>query len=66
MCRQLGIEAAERSFTIAEAKAAKEAFITAATIGVIPVVKIDGFPVGNGKPGPIAEKLRAAYWADRS
>jgi D-alanine transaminase len=66
MCRQLGIEAAERPFTIAEAKAAKEAFITAATIGVIPVVKIDGFPVGNGKPGPIAEKLRAAYWADRS
>jgi D-alanine transaminase len=65
MCRQLGVEAAERPFTVAEAKAAREAFITAATIGVIPVVKIDGSPVGNGKPGPIAQKLRAAYWAER-
>lgn len=66
MCRQLGIEVAERPFTVAEAKAAREAFITAATIGVIPVVKIDGEPVGSGKPGPVAQKLRAAYWADRS
>jgi D-alanine transaminase len=66
MCRQLGIDAAERPFTVAEAKAAREAFITAASIGVIPVVKIDGSPIGDGKPGPVAKRLRAAYWADRS
>lgn len=66
MCRQLGIEAAERPFTVAEAKAAREAFITAASIGVIPIVKIDGAAVGNGKPGPVAARLRAAYWADRA
>ena len=66
MCRQLGIDAAEKPFTVAEAKAAREAFISAATVGIIPVVKIDGFTIGNGKPGPIAHKLRAAYWADRS
>jgi D-alanine transaminase len=66
MCRQLGIEASERPFTVAEAKAAREAFITAATVGVIPVVKVDGSLIGDGKPGPVAARLRAAYWADRS
>ncbi len=66
MCRQLGIQVAEKAFTIAEAKAAREAFITAATIGVIPVVKLDGSVVGDGRPGPVAKRLRAAYWADRA
>jgi D-alanine transaminase len=66
MCRQLGIDASEKPFTVAEAKAAREAFITAATIGVIPVVKIDGSAVGDGKPGPVAQRLRSAYWADRA
>ena len=66
MCRQLGIEAAERPFTVAEAKAAREAFITAATVGVIPVVRIDGSAIGDGNPGPVAQKLRAAYWASRA
>jgi D-alanine transaminase len=49
-----------------EAKAAREAFITAASIGVIPVVKLDGQAIGDGKPGPIEARLRAAYWADRA
>jgi D-alanine transaminase len=66
MCRQLGIAAAEKPFTVAEAKSAREAFITAASIGVIPVVKIDGVQIGDGTPGPVAKRLRAAYWADRS
>jgi D-alanine transaminase len=66
MCRQLGIDASESAFTVADAKTAREAFITAASIGVIPVVKIDGTQIGDGKPGPVAKRLRAAYWADRS
>ena len=66
MCRQLGIVAEERPFSMAEAKRAREAFITAASAGVIPVVKLDGAPVGDGKPGPVAQRLRAAYWADRT
>ncbi|MFZ1990591.1 MAG: D-amino-acid transaminase [Alphaproteobacteria bacterium] len=56
---QLKIE--ERAFTVAEAKAAKEAFITAATNFVMPVVEIDGMPIGNGRPGPVALRLRRAY-----
>jgi D-alanine transaminase len=65
LCRQLGIDAQEKPFTVEDARAAREAFITAASIGVIPVVKIDGHAVGAGVPGPVAKRLRAAYWADR-
>lgn len=57
--RQLRIE--ERPFTVAEALAAKEAFITSASSFVQPVVKIDGEPVGSGKPGPVAARLREIY-----
>ncbi len=51
----------ERPFTIAEACAATEAFATSATTFVWPVVKIDGQVIGNGKPGPVATKLREVY-----
>jgi D-alanine transaminase len=51
----------ERSFTVAEALAAREAFITSATAIVTPVVKIDDKPVGDGRPGPIAQRLRRDF-----
>jgi D-alanine transaminase len=51
----------ERRFTPAEAITASEAFITAATIGALPVVMIDGQIVGEGKPGPIARRLQELY-----
>lgn len=57
--QNLAIE--RRAFTIAEALAAREAFITAASTLVMPVVSIDGTPVGGGKPGPIALRLRELY-----
>ena len=57
--RQLRVE--ERSFTVAEALAAKEAFITSASVFVQPVVAIDGKPVAGGKPGPMAGRLREIY-----
>jgi D-alanine transaminase len=57
--RQLRVE--ERAFTIAEALAAKEAFITSASSFVQPVVSIDGKPIANGKPGPMATRLREIY-----
>ncbi|HTV87641.1 MAG TPA: D-amino-acid transaminase [Stellaceae bacterium] len=53
----------ERPFTIAEAKAAREAFLTSTTCDVLPVVRIDEAPVGNGHPGLLTQKLRAAYLA---
>ena len=51
----------ERPFTVEEAYAAREAFITSASQIVQPVVQIDGRPVGNGAPGLIAAELRRAY-----
>ncbi|MGJ4904371.1 D-amino-acid transaminase [Bradyrhizobium sp. HKCCYLRH2060] len=57
--RQLKVE--ERLFTVEEALAAKEAFITSASSFVQPVVTIDGKPVGDGKPGPVAARLREIY-----
>ncbi|NJM36232.1 MAG: D-amino-acid transaminase [Rhodomicrobium sp.] len=59
----LQIKVIERPFSLAEAKAAREAFITSATNMVMPVVAIDGDKVGAGKPGPIARRLREAYIA---
>ena len=57
--RQLRVE--ERAFTIEEALAAKEAFVTSATVFVQAVVSIDGKKVANGKPGPMTDRLREIY-----
>jgi D-alanine transaminase len=51
----------ERAFTMKEANEANEAFITSASGGVIPVVKIDGHAVGTGRPGPMAARIHALY-----
>ncbi|MDO5632438.1 MAG: D-amino-acid transaminase [Paracoccus sp. (in: a-proteobacteria)] len=56
---QMKIE--ERNFTIAEAQAADEAFYTSASSFVMPVVSVDGASVGDGKPGPVAARLRDIY-----
>ncbi len=55
----LGFE--ERPFTVEEAYAAREAFVTSASQLVMPVVQIDGRPIGNGAPGLIASALRRDY-----
>ncbi|WP_431298020.1 D-amino-acid transaminase [Tabrizicola sp. BL-A-41-H6] len=54
-------EVEERPFTIAEAQGADEAFSTAASIFVMPVVELDGMAIGTGKPGPVAVRLREIY-----
>jgi D-alanine transaminase len=57
--RQLRVE--ERPFTVQEALAAKEAFITSASLFVQAVVSIDGKTVATGKPGPMTNRLREIY-----
>ena len=56
-----GYEFVERSFTVAEAKYAREAFLTSTTADVLPVVSVDGDAIADGRPGPLSCKLRAAY-----
>ena len=58
-----GYRLVERPFTVEEARAAREAFLTSTTADLLPVVRLDGEPVGDGKPGPLSRKLRAAYLA---
>ncbi len=55
----------ERAFTVAEAQAAAEAYVSAATALILPVVAIDGVQIGDGRPGPVTMGLRDAYinWA---
>jgi D-alanine transaminase len=57
--RQLRVE--ERAFSVEEALAAKEAFVTSASVFVQAVVSIDGKMVADGKPGPMTNRLREIY-----
>jgi D-alanine transaminase len=59
--RAQGLEFEERPFTVEEAQAAREAFLTSASQIVMPVVRIDDRPVGNGAPGSVATALRAEF-----
>lgn len=56
-----GVTIEERPFSVAEALAAREAFMTAASAFVLPVVEIDGVAIGDGRPGPIARAFRKLY-----
>lgn len=61
-----GVPFEERPFRVEEAYAAREAFITSATNIVMPVVKIDGRTIGDGRPGPLSLLLRSRFhhWAE--
>jgi D-alanine transaminase len=56
-----GVTLEERPFTVAEALDAREAFMTAASAFVLPIIEIDGVPIGDGRPGPVANRFRALY-----
>lgn len=62
VARKLGLTVEERAFTVDEALAAREAFMTSATSEVMPIVAIDGRPVANGHPGTVSISLREAFF----
>jgi D-alanine transaminase len=64
-CRQLGVELQERAFSPDEAMNAREAFISAASFGVLPVTKLNGRAIGDGKPGAVFAKMGKMYWSSR-
>ncbi|PLX39467.1 MAG: D-amino acid aminotransferase [Hyphomicrobiales bacterium] len=61
MAAKLGLAVEERAFTVEEAKRAREAFMTAASTIVMPVVQIDDATIGNGQPGSITISLRQHF-----
>jgi D-alanine transaminase len=60
---QEGIAIEGRGFTVAEALKASECFLTSASNFILPVVRIDGEPVGDGRVGPVTRRIAAAYAA---
>lgn len=65
LARKAQMKVEERSFTPEEAHNAAEVFLTSAGALVMPIVAIDGKPVGNGKPGPMTARIRELYIEDR-
>lgn len=64
MIAEEGVELDERPFSVDEAKRAREVFVTASSTFVMPLVSLDGVRIGDGKPGPIATRLRERYVAE--
>ncbi|WEX07173.1 D-amino-acid transaminase [Chelativorans sp. AA-79] len=62
LAANMGLEVEERAFSVEEAQSAREAFITAASTVVMPVVDIDGRPVANGHPGSLTLSLRQSFF----
>ena len=61
LARQESLRIAERPFTVEEAYHAREAFMTAASAFVLPIIEIDGHKIGGGAPGPVARAFRQLY-----
>jgi len=61
LAKQDGLTLIERPFSVDEAKAAKEVFLTSTTSNVMPIIEIDGAVVGNGHPGIVTQQLAALY-----
>ena len=62
LAKEEGVEIVERKFTVEEALAADEAFLTSTTAPILPVVRIDGNAVGSGSTGPMVRRLAELVW----
>jgi branched-chain amino acid aminotransferase len=63
ICRQSGITAKERSFSLIEVYSADEVFVTGTFAGLVPVHTVDGRRIGDGTRGPVVERLQELYQA---
>lgn len=63
LARQAGLPVAERSLGPAEIRAADELFLTSTSREILPVTRLDGAPVGPGRPGPITGRLHTLFRA---
>jgi branched-chain amino acid aminotransferase len=60
-----GLSAREAQLTAYDLYAADEVFLTSTAGGIMPLVEIDGRPIGDGKPGPVSQRIHGLYWALR-
>lgn len=61
LARDLGYQVVEAPILVADLRRASELFVTSTTAEVMPIVRVDGEPVGDGRPGPVARKLCEAF-----
>ena len=61
LCRANGIPARETTFSLTDVYSAREAFVTGTFAGVVPVRSVDGRTIGDGRRGPMVERLQALY-----
>ena len=59
------IPAREAELTAYDLYAADEVFLTSTAGGIMPLAEIDGRPVGDGKPGPVSQRVHGLYWSLR-
>ncbi len=64
LARQAGVEVLERPFSVDEARGAAELLLTSTTAPLLPIVSLDGRPVGNGAPGAMAARLGRMMWEE--
>ncbi|MGH7332377.1 MAG: aminotransferase class IV [Candidatus Rokuibacteriota bacterium] len=65
LAAEQGIPAREAPLTAYDLYAADEVFLTSTAGGIMPLVAIDGHPIGDGKPGPMGQRIHGLYWALR-
>jgi branched-subunit amino acid aminotransferase/4-amino-4-deoxychorismate lyase len=63
VARRAGIAVREQALPVRRVRAARELFVTASTVEVLPVVRLEGRAIGDGRPGPLTRRLQAAYRA---
>ena len=61
LCAAAGIPARELDFSLTQVYSADEAFVTGTFAGQIPVVEVDGRVIGDGRRGPVTERLQRLY-----
>ena len=61
LARKEGLQVEERFVMVEEFQRADEIFLTGTTVEVLPVIRVDGKTIGTGTPGPITQKLQAAF-----
>jgi branched-chain amino acid aminotransferase len=61
LAKRSGLQVVEGLLDLSEIDSASELFLTSSTRGVVPIVRVSGKAVGDGKPGPVTRQLMAAY-----
>ncbi|TWT12493.1 D-amino-acid transaminase [Planomicrobium sp. CPCC 101079] len=64
LCKKAGIQVQETAFTKSQALEMDEFFLSSTTAEVMPIIEIDGQPIGGGTPGPLTQKLQEAFTAN--